>query len=62
MWLQTLPHRGSTEAMKPRFSKEQIVQNLREAEGAASKAEDCREHGISGESMRILWGTGAGAS
>ena len=33
--------------MKQRFSEEQIVQILREADGAASKAEVCRRHGIS---------------
>ena len=33
--------------MKQRFSEEQIVRILREAEGAASKAEVCRKHGIS---------------
>ena len=33
--------------MKQRFSEEQIVRILREAEGAPSKAEVCRKHGIS---------------
>ena len=33
--------------MKQRFSEEQIVRILREAAGAASKAEVCRKHGIS---------------
>lgn len=33
--------------MKQRFSEEQIVQILREAAAAPSKAEVCRKHGIS---------------
>jgi putative transposase len=33
--------------MKQRFSEEQFVQILREAEGAPSKTEVCRKHGIS---------------
>jgi len=33
--------------MKQRFSEEQIVQVLQEAESAESKAEVCRKHGIS---------------
>jgi putative transposase len=33
--------------MKQRFSEEQIIAILQEAEGAASKAEVCRKHGIS---------------
>ncbi len=33
--------------MKERFSEEQIVQILQEAEGDQSKAEVCRKHGIS---------------
>src|SRR3990172_6882732 len=34
-------------SMKQRFSEEQIVQVLQEAESAESKAEVCRKHGIS---------------
>ena len=33
--------------MKQRFNEEQIVRILREAEGAPSKVEVCRKHGIS---------------
>jgi len=33
--------------MKQRFSEEQIVQVLQEAESTQSKAEVCRKHGIS---------------
>lgn len=46
--------------MKQRFSKEQIIEILQEAETAASKREECWRHGIIDQTLRRWHGTYGG--